>query len=390
MNALQPAGERIVALDVIRGFAVMGIFFVNVPEMIGSGGSFIPVHSGFDAVIRLLYDMLFQTKFYTIFSFLFGLGFYLFMQSAERKGLRPKRLFARRLLLLLLFGIAHAVLLWFGDVLYTYAIIGLLLMPFYKRAPKTVLIWALSLLALFTVLIVLVSVSVYQSSLSGEISKPLFTQLPDMGDRLRYLLGAGIANALLLSFEVLGLFLLGVYAGKKGWFDRDRWNPAAVRRVQWIALAVSAALFIPMLRYFGAYDAYYPEAMYHFTYLSGKTMAVFYVCTLLRLLHRYGESRFQGLASVGKMALTHYLTQTIVTMIVLQFVRSYAGQIPLWAGTMYCIVIFAAQIAVSKVWFRHYRMGPAEWLWRAGTYGRKPAFRRVAPPYAEQQPSAKL
>ncbi|MFE5322798.1 DUF418 domain-containing protein [Paenibacillus sp. NPDC056579] len=390
MNALQPAGERIVALDVIRGFAVMGIFFVNVPEMIGSGGSFIPVHSGFDAVIRLLYDMLFQTKFYTIFSFLFGLGFYLFMQSAEQKGLRPKRLFTRRLLLLLLFGIAHAVLLWFGDVLYTYAIIGFLLMPFYKRTPKTVLIWALSLLALFTVLIVLVSVSVYQSSLSGEISKPLFTQLPDMGDRLRYLLGAGIANALLLSFEVLGLFLLGVYAGKKGWFDRDRWNPAAVRRVQWIALAVSAALFIPMLRYFGAYDAYYPEAMYHFTYLSGKTMAVFYVCTLLRLLHRYGESRFQGLASVGRMALTHYLTQTIVTMIVLQFVRSYAGQIPLWAGTMYCIVIYAAQIAVSKVWFRHYRMGPAEWLWRAGTYGRKPAFRRVAPPYAEQQPSAKL
>ncbi|ULL19298.1 DUF418 domain-containing protein [Paenibacillus sp. H1-7] len=390
MNALQPAGERIVALDVIRGFAVMGIFIVNVPEMIGSGGSFIPVHSGFDAVIRLLYDMLFQTKFYTIFSFLFGLGFYLFMQSAERKGLRPKRLFARRLLLLLLFGIAHAVLLWFGDVLYTYAIIGFLLMPFYKRTPKTVLIWALSLLALFTVLIVLVSVSVYQSSLSGEISKPLFTQLPDMGDRLRYLLGAGIANALLRSFEVLGLFLLGVYAGKKGWFDRDRWNPAVVRRVQWIALAVSAVLFIPMLRYFGAYDAYYPEAMYHFTYLSGKTMAVFYVCTLLRLLHRYSESRFQGLASVGRMALTHYLTQTIVTMIVLQFVRSYAGQIPLWAGTMYCIVIFAAQIAVSKVWFRHYRMGPAEWLWRAGTYGRKPAFRRVAPPYAEQQPSAKL
>lgn len=390
MDSLQPRQERIAALDIIRGFAVMGIFFVNVPEMVGNGGSFVTVHTGFDAAIRLFYDMFFQTKFYTIFAFLFGLGFYLFMQSAERKDMHPKTLFARRLFLLLLFGLAHAVLLWFGDVLYTYALVGLLLIPFYKRSPQTALIWGLLLIALFAVLIVIVSMVVNQGSLSGETNKPLFAQLPDMGDRIRYLLREGIANLLLLSFEVLGLFLLGLYAGKKRWFERDRWNPVLARRIQWSALLVSVMLFIPMIRFYGANDAYYPEAIYHYTYLSGKTMAVFYVCTLLRLLHRYGEHRFHGLASVGRMALTHYLTQTVITILLLQLVRGFVGEMPLWTGTLYCVVIFAAQVAVSKVWLRHYRIGPAEWLWRAGTYGRRPAFRRPQPSYTmEQKPSAK-
>ena len=91
--------------------------------------------NGLDSYIRLFYDMFIQTKFYTIFSFLFGLGFYIFMNRAEAKTDRPKTLFVRRLLILLLFGFLHYVLLWDGDILHSYAIAGFFLLLFYKREP---------------------------------------------------------------------------------------------------------------------------------------------------------------------------------------------------------------------------------------------------------------
>jgi len=390
MVSLQaPADERIFALDVIRGFAVMGIFFVNVPEMAGNGSSFVSVYTGFDAFIRLIYDMFVQTKFYTIFAFLFGLGFYLFMQSAERKGMRPEALFVRRLLLLLLLGLFHAVFIWFGDVLYSYAAIGFLLLLFYHRSSKTLLIWSLILMFLFALLMVLVSVYAGNASLTSDINKPVFKELPDTADRYRYLLEYGIANLFLLVFEVLGLFLLGLYAGKKRWFEPDRWNPRVVRRVQWTALIASAVLFIPMIQYYLAYDAYYPNAISHYTHLTGKTMAVFYVCTLLRLIHRYGERRFRSLASVGRTALSNYLLQSVITLLLLQLVRSYAGEMPLWTGTVYCVIIFAGQVWISRLWLSRYRIGPMEWLWRAGTYGQRPPFRRSqTPPPRDRKPSA--
>ncbi|MGQ0516765.1 DUF418 domain-containing protein, partial [Bacillus sp. D-CC] len=97
------------------------------------------IYEGIDSYIRLFYDMFIQTKFYTIFSFLFGLGFYIFMSRAEAKTAHPKILFVRRLLILLLFGFLHYVLLWDGDILHTYAIAGFFLFLFYKREPRTIL-----------------------------------------------------------------------------------------------------------------------------------------------------------------------------------------------------------------------------------------------------------
>nr|WP_071393393.1 heparan-alpha-glucosaminide N-acetyltransferase domain-containing protein [Bacillus tuaregi] len=142
--------ERILTIDIIRGFALLGIFLVNMPAfhspalMVSA-----PEYNGMDYWLDLLFQMFVQTKFYTIFSFLFGLGFYIFMSRAEQKGLRINRLFSRRLFALLLFGALHLVLLWYGDILHTYAIAGFLLLLFYKRKPKTLLIWAFSLLIAF-------------------------------------------------------------------------------------------------------------------------------------------------------------------------------------------------------------------------------------------------
>ena len=120
-------GERIHSIDIIRGIAVLGIFLVNWPVIAGVDSRDITgIYEGIDSYIRLFYDMFIQTKFYTIFRFI-RIRFYIFMNRAEAKTDRPKMLFVRRLLILLLFGFLHYVLLWDGDILHTYAITGFLI-----------------------------------------------------------------------------------------------------------------------------------------------------------------------------------------------------------------------------------------------------------------------
>ncbi|MEZ2661639.1 DUF418 domain-containing protein, partial [Aneurinibacillus aneurinilyticus] len=146
-------GERMITLDIIRGFALLGIFLVNMPTF--HSPDFIrqlydlPQNlSSVDKVVNLFFSLFIQTKFYTIFSFLFGLGFYVFMNRVEQKGLKVYRLFSRRLLILFLFGFLHLIFLWYGDVLHAYAIVGFALSLFYKRSNKVILGWAFGLLFL--------------------------------------------------------------------------------------------------------------------------------------------------------------------------------------------------------------------------------------------------
>lgn len=374
MSQTPANGVRFAQIDIIRGFAVCGIFLVNVPDMIGGGYAFSSAFTGTDAWVRLIYDMFVQTKFYTIFAFLFGVSFCLFMQKAEAGGKdRPEWLFARRLAVLLGFGLAHAVLLWFGDVLYTYAALGFLLLPFYRKSPSAALVCGVILLGFHSLLIVL-------SGLAGDTGGgPLFTQIPGMRERLDYLLKHGIFNVLGVSAEIFGLFLLGLYAGQKGWLtSMSERSERAVRRIQWTALLVSALLFAPMVRYFVSDPVYKPGGIYHYTYFTGKTMAIFYVCTLMRAMQRFGTKRLSGLADVGRMAFTNYLTQTIVTMCLLWTLRQQAYW-PLWTETAYCSVLLAVQFGWSKLWLGRYRLGPLEWLWRAGAYGTLPVLRKSRP-----------
>lgn len=150
--------ERIHSIDIIQ-YCYIRYFLVNWPIIAGIDSRDITgSYEGIDSYIRLFYDMFIQTKFYTIFSFLFGLGFYIFMQRAEMKTNRPTTLFIRRLLILFLFGFTHYVLFWDGDILHTYAITGFFLLLFYKRAPRTILIWALVLLGIFQLFMLLGSV----------------------------------------------------------------------------------------------------------------------------------------------------------------------------------------------------------------------------------------
>src|SRR5690606_1793730 len=146
--------ERILTIDIIRGFALFGIFLVNMPSFhsaifMKQMQGYEPVYTGLDYWLDAFFTLFIDMKFFTIFSFLFGLGFYIFISRAEMKGLGATSLFVRRMLALLLFGLIHLIGLWYGDILHTYALAGLFLLLFYKRKIITMLIWAGSLLLVY-------------------------------------------------------------------------------------------------------------------------------------------------------------------------------------------------------------------------------------------------
>ncbi|MGH0516415.1 DUF418 domain-containing protein [Bacillus cereus] len=371
-----PQGERIHSIDIIRGIAVLGIFLVNWPVIAGVDSSEISgIYEGVDSYIRLFYDMFIQTKFYTIFSFLFGLGFYIFMNRAEAKTDRPKTLFVRRLLILLLFGFLHYVLLWDGDILHSYAIAGFFLLLFYKREPRTILIWALVLLSIFQFLMLITSIGIAlmprdELGLSLPII-PLEDWMLQIQNRFQAFYSEAIGLSAFMLPETVGLFLLGLYAGKKDIFRRSKELDPKLKKWQIIMFVLTLPMWFFMVRYFLSKQPYDPIYMSAFTMFSGKTLFIFYIFTLMRLLQK---ERWQKLLRpfqyVGRMALTNYITHTIVTLLVFGlFFKNYYPA-PLWVGPLFCIGFYTLQIFISRWWLSRYQYGPLEYIWRLGTYGK--------------------
>ncbi|WP_232698432.1 DUF418 domain-containing protein [Brevibacillus daliensis] len=358
----------------IRGFAIFGIFLVNFPTIMGMADiKPIGYTAGVDATVRFLYDLLIQTKFYSIFAFLFGLGFYLFMKKAEEKGKRMYSLFVRRLLILLLFGVLHLVLLWYGDILHLYALTGFWLLLFYKRNPRTILIWSIGLITSFALLMLSVSsvdLPTGQISLQPAPFNGLLDYSAVVAERIKLIGSLLIWNSILYQPEVLGLFLLGLYAGKKEWFRRVPELVGKIRIIQFISLGLSAMLAVPMFIYYVNADVYVSEQIYGYIHLTGKTLSVFYVCTLMLLYQKQAwRKRLEGFTFVGRMALSNYLGQTFFSLLLFSFLIPNTASIPLWVGTIYCFTMYMLQILFSRWWLARYAFGPMEWLWRCGTYG---------------------
>lgn len=384
MNLSVTNRERIVSLDVIRGIAILGIFFVNVPTMFGIEDQIVPrAYEGTDAIIRLLYDLLIQTKFYSIFAFLFGLGFYIFMSRAEAKGKPMNLLFVRRLLFLLLIGISHAILLWTGDVLNMYAIQGFWLLLFYRSNPKTIFIWSIVLVALFTALSYFafpISMTATTSIVPSGLEYNPYDFGAELISRFIFMLIYGLSNWIGYIPEVLGLFLLGLYCGKINLFNRVGELAKKIRMAQIISFVLAVLLSIPILMYYNMYELYDSRKIYFFIYLSGKSLAVFYVTTLILLFQKpKWQALLRPFSYVGRMALTNYLFQTIISVLIIPLFINNVAAYPLWVTTIYCVVIYMIQIVISKWWLAKFEFGPMEWLWRMGTYWQVQPLRRKKP-----------
>ncbi len=362
--------ERIQILDILRGFAVFGILVVNMAGF--ASPAFLPgyVHPEsmpwYDSVAESLVLFLAEGKFYMIFSFLFGLGFSVQLARAEARGSDIRSFYPRRLSVLFGMGILHSILLWTGDILRVYALLGFALLAFRKRSNRTLVIWTVVFYILSFLLLALMGGPTGEdSTIPGfdiiAMARAAYTS-PSYLPVLIFQAASSIASFLIIALtqgpSVMALFLLGLLAGRSKLFERLEDNRSVLKRVFLVALPIgllgnSAFLFLhnPWLVTLGIT-------------FGAPALSAAYMSGISLLSLRKSGSRFLApLAKVGRMALTNYVLQSLVCSILfggfgfgLYEKVGAAGLL----GIMF--LVYLAQIPFSIWWLGRFQFGPLEWL----------------------------
>jgi len=404
--------ERIVELDLLRGFALFGIILVNVQYM---GLPFFKVltdlHPFTDPASmagRTFVSIFLEGKFITLFSFLFGFGFWIFVSRAREKGRNAGPLFLRRLLILALIGAAHATLFWAGDILLIYAILGLFLMIFLNRSDKTVKVWMI-LLPVFQILLFLLVVVLVQWGLAiPEARDEILTTFDEAQDQLEQMAIAahhayrssdwramipvrlqelgfvyqGFIMGGIGIFYLMGVFLAGVFAGRAGWFSHiDEKLPIIQKRIPWLliyGLTCSIIGYILMKNGNIIIPDWNLGGFLILFVIGTPALTAAYGMMLILAYHRWKSARFWiGLGAAGRMSLTIYLTQTLIlTTLFYGYGFGLMGNVAVPGMLLMACTVFAIQMAAAYWWMQRFHMGPFEWLWRAATYGHLPPFRK--------------
>lgn len=402
------AAERIATVDVLRGVALFGILTVNMMAFSWPADLLLPGprlgESRLDVLADWLIRLLAEGKFYPQFAFLFGLGAAIQMARAEVRGANFTGHFCRRMLALLGFGLAHALLIWEGDILVWYSLCGFLLLAFRKRKPKTLLIWAAACLLIPVLLITLLWLLLAGLSLVPEAGRAIQQQLATVPTETAQKLEKLIRVFALGSYgeifvERLGrlvfiwlvgllyvpaffaMFLLGLYAGQRRIFHGVAANLGFIRRVLiWgLAIGLPANLFYAVaMATSGLSDPHFLWLIGHaFLVLGGPAQGLAYAAALTLLLRRdRAQCLARPLAAVGRMALSQYLLQSLIcTTIFYSYGLGLFGLSGRATGLGLAVAIYSAQLLFSRWWLDRFRFGPLEWLWRTLTYGRRPPLR---------------
>ncbi len=390
--------ERIEFIDVLRGFALLGVCLVNLVIFSGDGyitdaqRELLPFAAA-NMVVNFLIHFFAENKFLGLFAFLFGLGFSIQIQRAQARGSTGIGRFYRRIGWLFVFGAVHGWLLWWGDILRFYALWGMLLPLFIRLRPRTILMLALTISIVIAPLGGRIASMLYPAAReASNLDAQAFTAF-SLGSyaemlRLNWLYDwstTASPGQVAYQLAIFGRLLLGLWAGQVMLFHDLSKNRPLFRKVfVWgILLGLAGnALFasLPLLQEHGyAVTGWWRTAvrsLYEIGYL-GFTAA--FACGLALLIQRERWTKLlRLLAPVGRMALTNYLTQTIIGLWLFYAFLSgpalmgkvgVAMLLPMW------LIIFAVQVGFSHWWLRRFKFGPAEWVWRSLTYRRFQPFR---------------
>ncbi|RKY55945.1 MAG: DUF418 domain-containing protein [Candidatus Neomarinimicrobiota bacterium] len=388
---LAPVTNRIELLDVIRGFALIGILFANILSW--SGIKFLD----FNTIIsfgnieddRMLYDILkyfIDTKFYTIFSLLFGIGFSLQISRNKDNPAFPP-LYARRLGLLILIGLSHA-LIWSGDILVLYALMGFIMLTIRNISQSMQLKMAL-LLFVTPLLLDIIYMYTFASEIP-EITAVALKMYPDMSPE-EVVTGFQSVNFITVfkmnfhnliwrwydfipsgrPFKVLGLFLLGSYLYSSGYFT------STVKKFKtliiWLILGFGLTYLSMTLKGgVSSYSKSWSDILYKLIHEVGQiSLALSYISIIAILLHKFPKLfLWEGFKAYGRMSLTSYIGQSIIGIFVFYPIigLEYYGKLSLESIYYFGLVILIGQIAFSMLWFRWFKFGPIEWVWRCATY----------------------
>jgi uncharacterized protein len=365
--------ERIVSIDILRGFAIFGIFLVNMISFHSPILYINPLQwweGRLDQITYILIDVLAQASFYPLFSLLFGYSFVWLREKANHQGLSFSNLAFRRLIFLLGVGLIHAFFIWHGDILFQYAILGIILLFFLHLSGRTLLSSGLFLYGIPTIGLNLLlwvappngleiydqqkadlSVAIYQKGTFSEITNQRISD---------WLLTNSFENIPFMVISIFSLFLIGAGIAKLKWLER----PELHQKATYVIVITSVVgLFVKLSPYLFQNDS---QTQYLQDSIGGLTLAVAYALIIIN----FSKNKWmQPFAFVGRMSISNYLLQSILsTTFFYQYGLGLYGEISLLTGTILATIIFIIQIIFSQYWLHRFRYGPVEWLWRCVTY----------------------
>jgi len=418
------AGERYESLDVLRGFAVLGILAMNVyafampfaaytnPLLHGGDG----VHLGTWVFTHLVFDQ----KFMTIFSMLFGAGLVLMHERAEARGRTVVWVYCRRMLWLLAIGAVHGYLIWFGDILASYALCGFLILLLRKLRPRTLIV--IGVVALLVPIFVTRGMGAHFEHLketaaeadaalaAGETLTEEQQAAVDEWTEMRPMMFPGpeevwedvevhrggypgiveqraplvfaMQTFMWVAFGVWrmgGLMLLGMAFVKLGILYATRDDRLYVR---WIVTGYGLGL--PIVAYSAHqlfehdFDAFYLwDVGVFYNYIGSIFVGLAHVAVVMLAVKRGLFPALRArLAAVGRMALSNYLMHSVLlTTVFYGYGFGLYGHVDRLYQMAFVLVVWLLQLYLSPIWLRHYRFGPAEWLWRSLTYWKRQPMR---------------
>jgi len=387
--------ERVQVLDVLRGFALLGILLINAMSILAVNGSTPAFTVHISPAERFLQDAILffvESKFFTLFSLLFGIGFAIQIQSAERQGTGFLPRISRRMLGLFLFGLLHILLFWDGDILVIYAITGSLLILFRNLSGKAIRRWVIALLAIPSTLtfIAWVGSLVARTSPSGAsnlatVDKTLEAEFANT-QATQQLLQSSFVQAIAIRIEtyiqllplllsriptVLAMFLIGLYLGRSKFITKLPENVETLKKVRLWCLSIGFVVMTLIL----AGTKFLPTStaligIIEDQYLAGPILCLGYAAALtLAFLKNPNRRIFGAFAPVGRMALTNYISQSVVlTFLSYGWGLGFALQLGGYQVLGICIALFVAQVIFSRMWLAKFSFGPLEWIWRCITY----------------------
>lgn len=382
--------QRYLILDALRGFALMGIALANYPEFslwtfLSPGEQTAMATGGIDEVVRFFHYMLIDGKFYTIFSLLFGVGFALFLSRHSV----PR--FLRRMVILALIGFCHLMFLWSGDILLLYAVGGMLLPLFIRLKDKVLLAVAVALILLPVGLDALTEFGGvdfagpfydlwWREARAQGIDESNFATWLRDADSYPKMFAFLLQGACERMWEfvsghrlprVVGFFILGYLAGKHQVYARL----SEFFKERWLDICLFVSIPCSFLYAWSATSGQPLGLTLHslFYTLSVVSMAATYVIGFcVAYQHTPSSYKFFPLmAGTGRMALTNYIGQTLIGIVLFYGLGFGLGtSFGLVFTTLTALAVFILQIGLSRLWLRYFSFGPLEWLWRLLTYGR--------------------
>ena len=420
------AAERLLSLDALRGVAVMGILVMNVYAFAMPLAAYYNplIMGGTDALNMgtwFFTHLFFDQKFMSIFSMLYGAGVVMMMNRAAERGVSFTPVFYRRSAWLMVIGLLHGYFVWFGDILFHYALMGMVVFLFRKASPRTLI--TVACLMLPVTLVINYGSSFYLEELQADVAaieaaqsqgatldeeerekleewrevRPLFAPTEEdiaadvtaykgsyvdvLAHRAPFVAFMQVSGTLVfVVWRVGGLMLLGMALMKLGILSGER-NTRFYRRMTvfgyglGLPLAILSGVTLEAQQFDPLYVARYGGIPNYF----GSILVAFgHIGAVMLVVKSDAFGAVVGrFAAVGRTALSNYLAHSLVmTSLFYGYGLGLYGEVPRFAQQGFVVALIGLQLLLSPWWLRHFRFGPAEWLWRSLTYGQRQPMRR--------------